>query len=205
MGARARPRGSQGFLHQTGQEPPAAAAAFGAIILVGGRSSRMGQDKAVLDWDGRRAVDLVAETAREAGAQWVLTAGGDYGLDFVIDPAPFAGPVAGILAGLAALAERGLGQALVLAVDSPTLTAADLAPLLAAPAPGAVFEGFPLPMRLPTAPAPADAQPDWPIRRLAERAGLARLTCPPEARERLAGANTPLERQGLLRSRRPET
>ncbi len=170
---------------------------FGAVILVGGRSSRMGEDKAALEWGGRRAVDLVAETARAAGAAFVVTAGGDYGLPFVADPSPFAGPVAGVLAGLAALAERGLERALVLAVDAPTITQGDLTLLLAVPAPGAAFEGFPLPMALPTAPTPPDALPDWPLRRLAERMGLARLPCPPGARGRLCGANTPLERQTL--------
>ena len=171
------------------------------MILVGGRSSRMGEDKAALDWGGRRAVDRVAETARQAGAAFVLTAGGDYGLPFVADPDPFAGPVAGVLAGLAALAERGLARALVLAVDAPTLTIEDLAPLLAAPAPGAAFEGFPLPMVAPTAPAPAEARPDWPLRRLAEAFALVALPCPPGARERLAGANTPEERLALLTKR----
>lgn len=171
---------------------------FGAVILVGGRSSRMGQDKAVLDWGGQRAVDRVAQIARAAGAASLLTAGGDYGLDFVIDPSPFAGPVAGILAGLAALADQGLGRALVLAVDTPTLTLADLTPLLDAPAPGAAYEGFHLPMTTPTSPAPPNALPDWPVRLLIEALGLTRLACPPQARARLAGANTPAERQRLL-------
>ncbi|QUD87931.1 NTP transferase domain-containing protein [Phenylobacterium montanum] len=180
----------------TTSEPPSAGP-FGAVILVGGRSSRMGADKALLDWGGRRAVDAVAETAREAGAALVLTAGGDYGLPFVPDPSPFAGPVAGVLAGLAALAAQGFDRGLVLAVDAPTLTATDLAPLLAAPAPGAMFEGFPLPMTAPCAPLPPDAEADWPLRRLAERLGLARLPCPDGAEARLSGANTPAERASL--------
>jgi molybdopterin-guanine dinucleotide biosynthesis protein A len=171
---------------------------FGAVILVGGRSSRMGEDKAALLWGGRRAVDLAAETARQAGAAYVLTAGGDYGLPFVSDPSPFAGPVAGVLAGLAALAARGLERGLVLAVDAPTLTPADLAPLLAAPPPGALYQGFPLPMVLPCGPAAPQAEPDWPLWRLADLLGLSRLPCPPEARPRLAGANTPEERQALM-------
>ncbi|HWU81604.1 MAG TPA: NTP transferase domain-containing protein, partial [Caulobacter sp.] len=32
---------------------------FGAIILTGGASRRMGADKAALDWGGQRAVDRV--------------------------------------------------------------------------------------------------------------------------------------------------
>ncbi len=60
-------------------------------------------------------------------------------------------------------------------------------------------------MMLPTGPAPADAQSDWPLRRLADQMGLSRLPCPSPARERLAGANTPLERDALLaQGRKPQ-
>lgn len=173
----------------------------GAIILTGGASSRMGADKAAQLWGGRRAVDRVADLALALGAPRVLTAGeGDYGFEGVRDPAPQSGPVAGVLAGLAAL---GPGRVLVLAVDAPTLTADDLAPLLAADPPGATFEGLPLPMVIDREAAPADAAPDWPLRRFAERAGLARLPPPPGAAERLRGANTPGERERLLRAADP--
>ena len=58
-------------------------------------------------------------------------------------------------------------------------------------------------MALPT--APLVAPPDWPLRRLADLAGLAHLPCPPQARQRLAGANTPAERDALLgRSLKPQ-
>lgn len=178
--------------------------AFGALILVGGRSSRMGQDKATLDWGGRRAVDRVADLARAAGAASVLTAGGDYGLPFVLDPNRFGGPVGGLLAGLRRLSSQALQRALVLAVDAPTLRAEDLAPLLSAPPPGALYVGFPLPMVLPTAAAGIPAEADWPLRRLAASCGLASLPPPAGARERLSGANTPLERQRLLDRDAPE-
>lgn len=170
----------------------------GAIILTGGASSRMGVDKAAQLWDGRRAVDRVADLALALGAPRVLTAGeGDYGLERVRDPAPQSGPVAGVLAGLAAL---GPGRVLVLAVDAPTLTPEDLAPLLVAGPPGATFEDLPLPMVFDRDAAPADAALDWPLRRFVERAGLQRLAPPPGAGERLRGANTPQERDRLLQA-----
>ena len=172
--------------------------ALGALILVGGRSSRMGQDKASLDWGGRRAVDRVADLARAAGAVSIVTAGGDYGLPFVLDPDRFGGPVGGLMAGLRVLSSQALARALVLAVDAPTLRPDDLAPLISAPPPGALFEGFPLPMVLPTAALQIAAEADWPLRRLAASCGLASLPLPVGSRERLSGANTPLERQRLL-------
>lgn len=171
-------------------------ARLGAIILCGGGSVRMGRDKALLDWGGVRAVDRVAALARAAGASVVLTAGRDYGLDWVPDPEEGAGPVGGVLAGAAALAARGCERALVLAVDAPTLAVEDLAPLLAVEA-GATFEVSPVPMVLPLDALPEGALPGWPLRRLVERAGLAVLPCPEADRARLLGANTPEERDRL--------
>lgn len=94
--------------------------------------------------------------------------------------------------------EAGLARALVLAVDAPTITAEDLAPLLAAEAPGAAFEGLPLPMVLDLSALPDGAGAGWPLRRLVERAGLAVVAVPADAEARLRGANTPEERAGLL-------
>jgi molybdopterin-guanine dinucleotide biosynthesis protein A len=172
---------------------------LGALILAGGRASRMGEDKALVDWGGRRAVDRVADLAAAAGCGPILTVGPDgYGLPQAADDEPFAGPVGGILAGARVLAARGCERALVLAVDTPTLTVADLAPLLARGGSGCAYEGLHLPLVVRLAAIPPDAQPDMPIRRLAEAAGVARLPVPPGAEARLRGANTPEERAALL-------
>lgn len=170
-----------------------------AIILTGGGSRRMGQDKASQLWGGRRAVDLVADLARHLGAQRILSCGeGDFGLERICDPLPQSGPVSGVLAGLAALGP-GSSRVIVLAVDAPTLTAVDLAPLLAAPSPGAAFIGLPIPMVADRAAFPSDAEADWPLRRLVERAGLTQIDPDPAAALRLRGANTPEEHERLLR------
>jgi molybdopterin-guanine dinucleotide biosynthesis protein A len=171
---------------------------FGVLILTGGGSRRMGRDKAALEWDGVRAVDRLADLARALGAERVLTVGADLGLPFVLDPEPGAGPVGGVLAGVAALREAGLARALILAVDAPTVAADDLAPLLAAEAPGAAFEGLPLPMALTFSALPEGVEAGWPLRRLVERAGLFVAPVPEDAEARLRGANTPEERAGLL-------
>jgi molybdopterin-guanine dinucleotide biosynthesis protein A len=160
---------------------------LGAIILCGGASRRMGREKAVLDWDGQRAVDRVAALARTVGAQALVTAGADLGLPWVPDDEAFAGPVGGVLAGARAL---GTPRLLVLAVDAPMATAEDLAPLLAR---GGYYEGLPLPMVVEASALPADAEPGWPLRRFVERAGLVALPVPDGAMERLRGANTPEE------------
>jgi molybdopterin-guanine dinucleotide biosynthesis protein A len=52
-----------------------------ALILAGGRSARMGEDKALIDWGGRRAVDRVADLAAAVGCEAILTVGpSGYGL-----------------------------------------------------------------------------------------------------------------------------
>ena len=170
---------------------------FGAIILTGGGSVRMGVDKALLDWDGQRAVDRVAALAVAAGAVRVLTAGRDHGLEHVADADPGAGPVGGVLAGARVLARAGLSRMLVLAVDAPTVTVEDLAPLLAADGAGAFYEGLPVPMVVALDALPGDAEAGWPLRRLVEGAGLAALACDEALRTRLRGANTPEERAAL--------
>jgi molybdopterin-guanine dinucleotide biosynthesis protein A len=153
----------------------------------------MGRDKARLEWAGEGAVDRLAGLCGALGAEIVITAGADLGLPFVLDARQ--GPCGGILAAAGrTLSERML----VLAIDAPTLTAADLRPLLAASAPGAAYQGLPLPMVIARSAIPADAAADWPLRRLVERAALATLAAPPGARLRLRGANTPEERADLL-------
>ena len=167
---------------------------FGAIILCGGESRRMGRDKALLDWDGARAVDRVAALAKAVGAEALVTAGADFGLPWVPDDAAFAGPVGGVLAGARALDAARL---LVLAVDAPTVLPEDLAPLLMG---GGYYEGLPVPMVVETRAIPADAEAGWPLRRFVERAGLMALPVSDEARDRLRGANTPEEFNMLNRS-----
>lgn len=172
---------------------------LGAIILVGGLSTRMGTDKATLVWNGRGAVDRLSETARQLGARRVLTAGqGDYGLPRVEDPIRHGGPVAGIMAGAAALQSAGVDRLLVLAVDAATILPCDVAVLVESASPGACYEQLNLPLAIDLRAAPPEAGAGWSIRRFASAAGLQRLPCAPAARDRLRGANTPAEREALL-------
>lgn len=77
--------------------------ATAGVVLTGGRSERMGADKALLAIDGRPMAVRVADALREAGCQPVWCQGGDVaalstlGLDVVADEAPGEGPVGAIL------------------------------------------------------------------------------------------------------------
>ncbi|HEX3887565.1 MAG TPA: NTP transferase domain-containing protein [Phenylobacterium sp.] len=172
---------------------------LGAIILTGGASSRMGADKAGLDWNGRRAVDRLSDLARQLGGVEVVTAGARaYGLPFAAEEPPGGGPAAGVVAAAALLRGQGCERALVLAVDAPTITQADVAKLLEAPSPGACFEGLQMPLVVDLAALPPAAAHGWSMVKLIETAGLPRLPCPASGRARLRGANTPNERAELL-------
>ena len=173
---------------------------LGCLILTGGASSRMGEDKACADWLGRRAVDRVADLARAVGATTVLTVGPrKLGLDAVTDEQAGGGPVAGIVAGCATLHAGGCERALVLAVDAPTIRAPDLASLLDAPPPGAAFAHLHFPLVIDLASLPATIGAHRSVARLVTSAGLTLVEPPAEGYRRLRGANTPEERVALLR------
>jgi len=89
-------------------EPPR----VGAIVLAGGRSSRMGRPKALLNWHGSTLVRRVTGILqRVADPVVVVHADGQElpplpGVERVVDHAPDRGPLEGMAAGLRAVAGR---------------------------------------------------------------------------------------------------
>jgi molybdopterin-guanine dinucleotide biosynthesis protein A len=118
----------------TGGDGPAA-----GVVLVGGRSSRMGESKAALEWHGstlvRRTAALLARTVD--GPVVVVRAPGQplpelpARVVVVEDPAEGLGPMQGIAAGLAALSDRAL-VAFACSTDLPFLHPAYVRRVLAA-------------------------------------------------------------------------
>ncbi len=103
--------------------------AIGAI-LIGGRSTRMGTDKALVEVAGVPMVQWVAATLERTGLD-VVTVGGPHrvpGYENIADAPGLGGP----LAGLAGVLEKSADAAVVLvAVDQPMLRQATLERLLA--------------------------------------------------------------------------
>jgi phage shock protein E len=87
-------------------------AEFAVAILTGGRSVRMGREKALLRIGGVPLVRRVADAAVEAGAERVVAVGGvaapfeALGIEVVADPHEGSGPLGGIVTALAALADH---------------------------------------------------------------------------------------------------
>jgi molybdopterin-guanine dinucleotide biosynthesis protein A len=103
----------------------------GAILLVGGRSSRMGRPKAGLDWHGEPLAARVARVLRRAvgdGPVVAVCAPGQElpalpeGVEIASDPIAGEGPLRGLGVGLAQLAGRA-EIAFVSSVDAPLLHA----------------------------------------------------------------------------------
>ncbi|HEY5153329.1 MAG TPA: molybdenum cofactor guanylyltransferase, partial [Acidimicrobiales bacterium] len=110
---------------------------FTGVVLAGGRSSRMGTDKALLvvDVDGRPLVSRAAQALADAGAGEVLVIGGDapalgaLGLDARPDDHPGEGPLGAILT---ALRLAGEDLVMVLACDMPAIDAASVRAIVGA-------------------------------------------------------------------------
>lgn len=106
-----------------------ASPAFSAVILAGGRSTRMGRDKAFLKFHGRPLLARQIALACALGPVEVLISGRadadftEFGCPVIHDRVPDAGPLAGIAA---ALENARAPLVLVLAVDLPHLTPAVL-------------------------------------------------------------------------------
>ena len=128
------------------------------IVLVGGRSSRMGTPKAALEWHGstllRRTVGILARVAD--GPVVVVRAPGQSlpglpaAIGVVDDPREGLGPVQGLAAGLAAVAGQA-EIAFVCSTDLPFLHPAFARRVLRAAADGAdvglpVARGYPQPL-----------------------------------------------------------
>ncbi|MCG7494264.1 molybdenum cofactor guanylyltransferase MobA [Thalassobius sp. Cn5-15] len=98
-----------------------------AVILAGGLSSRMGGgDKGLLPLGDTTLLGHVIDRLRPQVGDMVLNANGDasrfdaYGLPVVADGiADYAGPLAGVLAGMDWAAERGATHIVSVAADTP--------------------------------------------------------------------------------------
>ncbi|MCW3098487.1 MAG: molybdopterin-guanine dinucleotide biosynthesis protein [Chthonomonadaceae bacterium] len=104
----------------------------GAIVLAGGRSERMGQDKALLRTNGMTLLETVVATLRPLVGEIVIVADRADRYDLpdcrmLGDAYPQTGPIGGILTGLRAL---GAGNHLTVACDMPALQPAVLRLLL---------------------------------------------------------------------------
>lgn len=107
--------------------------AFSGGLLAGGKSSRMGRDKAFVEFKGQPLWQHQLATLREAGAAEILISGranagyAQGGFPVIEDEIKEAGPLAGVASLLAAAIHP---LVLILAIDMPDMTADYLSELL---------------------------------------------------------------------------
>ena len=116
------------------------------LVLAGGRSTRMGRDKATLRYHGATQIDVGLGLLRELGLAGWVSVRRDQTADpararhpHIVDGPQGEGPIAGILA---ALQTDPAAAWLVMACDLPFLDAATLRSLIAARDPGRVATAF---------------------------------------------------------------
>ena len=118
--------------------------AFTAVILAGGLSSRMGQDKALLQINGQSLLEHMQQRVSQAGASQIIISRNQPG--FIADITPEQGPLGGILSVLPHCTEPKL---LIVPIDIPLVSAASLQQLLTASSAACYFTEHPLPCVLP--------------------------------------------------------
>lgn len=100
---------------------------FSAALIAGGQSTRMGADKAFLDWRGRPLWRHQVDTLRRCGGEELFVCGREGqafpGETLLLDRVAERGPLSGLAR---ALEESSQSLVLVLAVDLPEMTAAFL-------------------------------------------------------------------------------
>jgi len=120
-----------------------------AVILVGGKSSRMGQDKATLPYKRKRLVDVVADAVHAAGVAHIYVSGEIAGYNCIPDLLAERGPVGGLCSCIVQLSDKHT-RLLFIPVDMPCLTPELLQLLASQPAEQAChIEDHPLPCILP--------------------------------------------------------
>lgn len=174
------------------------------VVLAGGRSKRMGSDKAQLLWQGRRLIDRSFELLRAAGCSRVVVSGDYPQYPHIPDQFPDRGP----LGGLASVAQsEPESRWLVSAIDQPLLDVSMLRALLDGLMAGSEtgrqvcrYGEEPLPMAFLVTPATrrwmqlavaGDSPGHRSLKALQEYLRIHALPADTEVRARLRGVNTP--------------
>lgn len=112
------------------------------VVLAGGRSSRMGQNKALLDYHGKSLIEHMVGILKKSGIEEIFISGDVEGCDCLSDQTPFEGPAEAIKSVIKRLSSYA--GFLFVPVDMPLIKPEMLCMLLQQHA-GGYFIGWPLP------------------------------------------------------------
>nr|WP_283777833.1 molybdenum cofactor guanylyltransferase [Sansalvadorimonas sp. 2012CJ34-2] len=171
------------------------------IVLTGGRSSRMGQDKALLAWQNKPLYRHMAELLAATGIQRVFINGvHDFG-ENIADIFPGRGPLSGLHA---ALNRVDSGYLLIVPVDMPLLKEVDLVRLIQQcdDEMPLQYEGYSLPLLMPVSEKArqlanqtiqSDNRRNYALWRLMEKLNGQKLPAPEGHETSFCNTNTPQE------------
>jgi len=172
--------------HASGTSPIA------GIILAGGQSSRMGQDKASLIWKGQSLLTHARNLLTRTGCQTVWVSGKPDEPNGIIDREPNAGPGRALIDALIQAQTSGLQGILAIPVDMPKLTPEILRPLIVGPLSVArSWDKHPLPGYFPVALANAERASIRSIRHLINTGPNERPKLPENLLSCMDNINTP--------------
>jgi len=120
------------------------------VVLAGGQSSRMGRDKANLEYQGQSFLDRAQSLLLTVGCSPVLISGRPDLPGGIQDHLPGQGPALSMLDALTAVSPECKGV-LFIPVDMPLLQSVDLLPLISGQSgKGCAWINHPLPTFIPT-------------------------------------------------------
>ncbi len=125
------------------------------LILAAGESSRMGRDKALLNYRGRTFLDTIIQTLRDTGIERIAVVLGHHaeeiqratnleGVDVVVNSEYRRGQTSSLQCGLRALESPALEGVVLCLVDHPAVSAATIQKLVQS------FQQSPTPLVIPT-------------------------------------------------------
>ena len=162
------------------------------VVLAGGRSSRMGQNKALLDYHGTPLLDHMIALLKSAGLNNVYVSGEFEGYRCIPDNAPHEGPAYAIYDVLKHLASYD--GVLFVPVDMPLLNVGALRFLMAQEN-GGYFENAPLPAFI-TKPCPEIRVKS--VKAFLKALDIASPPLPQEFEIGMKNTNTPEEWKGVV-------
>ncbi|MBK5254736.1 MAG: molybdenum cofactor guanylyltransferase [Vicinamibacteria bacterium] len=118
------------------ESQPRGPAVTRGFVVAGGRSSRMGRDKARLPFRGSTLIEHAIANARQAAPDIHILCGPsrryeEFGVPVIEDPVCGTGPVGGLYAALLSASQDGREQIFWLAVDLPLVSPKFLSSLVA--------------------------------------------------------------------------
>ncbi len=165
------------------------------VVLAGGKSSRMGKNKALLDYNGKKLIDHMIALLKQSGIKDIFISGNIKGYDNSIpDTSPFEGPAYAIYEVLEKLSNYE--RVLFLPVDMPLLSP-DMLHLLIEHEKGGYFCNYPLPAILRTKPPKARVRS---VKELLSIMDIMAIDLPAIYKDSMKNTNTPEQWQEVISS-----